>query len=280
MKYCHHAIASRERCRVGIGGISLVPKIPIKESAMSTVSVRFHDNIAIVRMNNGAANPISPELVQGLSDAVAQAGDAAGVVLSSGAKFFSIGLDLPGLLPLNRREMTDFWYRFNDLCLDIYTMQKPTACMLSGHAVAGGNILALTCDFRFASTDKKMIGLNEIKLGVPVPYLAEMILRQIVGDNDAERMMGTGDFMTFSDAKKISLVDETYPLEILEEQAIQKVRDLAAPGNNSFSSLKAGKVREIKAAYEQNRKVKNDLFLDYWFSDPVREKLQDAASKF
>lgn len=248
---------------------------------MSTVSVRFQDDIALVRMNNGAANPISPELVHDLSETLAQSGDMArGLVLNSGAKFFSIGLDLPGLLRLNPHEMTEFWYRFNDLCFNIYTMKQPTICTLSGHAIAGGNILALTCDFRFASTENKMIGLNEVKLGVPVPYLAEMMLRQIVGDSSAEEMMGKGEFMTFPDAKKIGLIDEIYQMELLEERAIEKINELISPESDSFSSLKAERVKEIKAVYEKSSKEKNDLFLEYWFRASVREKLEAAASKF
>ncbi|MFH2057592.1 MAG: enoyl-CoA hydratase-related protein [Pseudomonadota bacterium] len=73
--------------------------------------------------------------------------------------------------------MVDFFQRFNQLTLDLYTLPLPTACAISGHAIGGRNILALTGDYRFMAEGKKRIGLNEIQLGVPVPYLADLILR-------------------------------------------------------------------------------------------------------
>ena len=103
------------------------------------------------------------------------------MLLCGGNKFFSIGLDLPALLKLDRPAMHHFLEDFNDLCLALFTAAFPTACALAGHAVAGGNILALTCNYRYAISGKK-IGLNELKLGVPVPYLADMILRHTIGN--------------------------------------------------------------------------------------------------
>ena len=248
---------------------------------MSTVSLRFRDNIAVIRMKNGAANPISPRLVDDLREILSQCRNRArGLVLNSGAKFFSIGFDLPLLLKLNRKEMADFWYGFNDLCLELRTVKIPAVCMLAGHAMSGGNMLALTSDFRFASTDNKIIGFNEVSLGIPVPYLAEMILRQVVGDDHAESIMGTGAFMSFADAEKVGFVDEIHPLEDLEEKAIQKTLEMAMLEEPSYTVLKSGRVKGIEAAYRKNREVRNEMFLDSWFSGPIRKKLAEAAGKF
>ena len=52
----------------------------------------------------------------------------------------------------------------------------PTACAIVGHATAGGAIFALSSDFRFMSTGRKFIGFNEVKIGVPVPYPADLFL--------------------------------------------------------------------------------------------------------
>jgi len=45
----------------------------------------------------------------------------------------------------------------------------PTACAVAGHATGGGNIFALAGDYRFMVEGRKVIGLNEVNLGVPVP---------------------------------------------------------------------------------------------------------------
>ena len=128
----------------------------------------------------------------------------------------------PALLRLDRIAMTGFWYKFNQLAFDIFTLPLPTVCAISGHAVAGGNVLALTCDYRFATSDKKQIGLNEVKLGVPAPYLADLILRQIVGDRYATEMLYHGEFMSLSDAKQIGLIDRICSTEAVEEAGGKK----------------------------------------------------------
>ena len=152
--------------------------------------------VAVLTLKNGVTNALSPELVGECLTALYQIKkEAAGLVLCGGTKFLSIGLDLPSLLPLNRSRMSGFWMNFNQLVFDLYTLPFATVCALEGHAVAGGNILALTCDLRLAvQDDGKKIGLNEIKLGVPVPYLADMMLRQIVGDRAASKMILGGEF--------------------------------------------------------------------------------------
>ena len=52
---------------------------------------------------------------------------------------------------------------------------------VAGHAVAGGCVLALATDLRLIAAGKKLIGLNEVTIGLPVPYLADLALRQLVG---------------------------------------------------------------------------------------------------
>jgi enoyl-CoA hydratase/carnithine racemase len=206
-------------------------------------------------------------------------GNAHGMLLCGGSKFFSIGLDLPALLKLDRTAMHHFFEDFNGLCLALFTASFPTACALAGHAVAGGNILALTCDYRYASSEKK-IGLNELKLGVPVPYLADQILRHTIGNRHATHMMYDGELRSFAEAQKIGLIDEICPPEKLEAMALEMLRGVASLPEPAFSETKANRVEDIAARYKNNHRAKNDRFLDCWFSDPVQQILHEAARKF
>jgi enoyl-CoA hydratase/carnithine racemase len=202
------------------------------------------------------------------------------MVLCGGDRFFSVGFDLPELLRLDRPAMGSFFDRFNRLCLELSTAPFPTICALSGHAVAGGCILALACDYRYAVAEEKKIGLNELKLGVPVPYLADMMLRHTVGDRYASQMIYSGELISFSDAKSIGLVDVVGPPDELEDFTIERLSRIAGFQSEAFSAVKANKVEEIKRRYEQNRQSKNKIFLDCWFSIPVQENLREASMRF
>lgn len=248
---------------------------------METVTKEFQDHIAILRTNSGPTNPISSKLVDELSQALHEIkGTARGVVLCGGDQFFSAGFNLPELLKFDRPAMGNYLERFNQLCLDLFTIDIPTVCALAGHAVAGGNILALTCDYRYAASETRKIGLNEVKLGVPVPYLADLMLRHIIGNRYASQMIFSGEFMSFADAKIIGLIDVIGSPEELEDFTIERLSQIACHPNEAFSAAKANKVEDIKIKYEKVAKPKNGQFLDRWFSDPVQKNLLEAATKF
>jgi len=248
---------------------------------MPNVIKAFQDHIAVLRISSGPINPIGSQLVDDLSQALAQIrGSARAIALCGGEKFFSAGFDLPELLGFDRPAMADFLERFNNLCLALFCVPIPTVCALSGHAVAGGNILALTCDYRYASSENKKIGLNEVKLGVPVPYLADLMLRHTIGDRYATQMIFSGEFMSFADAKIIGLIDVIGAPDEVEDFALERLAQMAGYPDRAFGAAKANKVEAIKDRYERNARAKNNEFLDCWFSEAVQTNLREAATKF
>jgi enoyl-CoA hydratase/carnithine racemase len=248
---------------------------------MEKVKIEEHGNVAILRLNDKVSNAISTTMVENLSISVNQIKrEFRGLVLAGGTRFFSMGFDLPELLKLDRSGMADFFYRFNKVVLDIFTLPIPTACAITGHAIAGGTILASSCDYRFLASGRKLLGLNEIKLGVPVPYLTDMMLRQIVGDRAATQMIYLGEFIEPDEARSIGLADEVLSQDKVENRALEKITELASLPGQAFAAIKANRVEAIRLAYEKNYKVKNETFLDCWFSQPVQELLSKAAEKF
>ncbi|MFW6114705.1 MAG: enoyl-CoA hydratase/isomerase family protein [Thermodesulfobacteriota bacterium] len=248
---------------------------------MRYIAIESREDVAVIRLNNKVTNALSPGLVGELSSALTQVkNEFLGIILAGGAKFFSIGFDLPSLLELDRKGMTRFFYEFNQAAFSLFTMPLPTGCAMAGHAIAGGNILALTCDYRFAASGEKLIGLNEVRLGVPVPYLADLMLRQIVSDRAATEIIYHGQFITVSEAEKIGLVDNVVPQEKLEDYAAEKIAELAALPREAFIAIKANRVDAIRLQYEKNYMLKHETFLDCWFSKPTQALLSEAARKF
>ena len=248
---------------------------------MSKVKIEAHDDVAILRLSNGVTNAISPELVDDLANALYQAKkEFKGLILAGGTKFLSIGFDLPALLQLDRPAMADFYFKFNQTVLDLYTLPLPTACAIAGHAIAGGTILALAADFRFASSGRKLMGLNEVKIGVPVPFLADLMLRQIVGDRQATELNYRGEFLEAEQAHKIGLLDVVCFAQELDQKAIEKIADLTALPRYGFPLIKANRVEEIQSRFKEKGSVKIGLFIDCWFNPAVQELLKEAAKRF
>lgn len=248
---------------------------------MKTVKIEEMGNIAVLKLDNGVTNAVGSTLVNDLSAALAEiTSGASGMVLTGGEKFFSIGLNIPELIELDRGGMSDFWRRFVGVARDIYQLPMVTAAALTGHAPAAGTVFALACDYRIAAEGKRMLGLNEIKLGIPVPYISDLMLRQIVGDRIATDLLYNGEFIMPERALALQVIDEMLPAETVLERAVEKVSTIAEYDSQAFAAMKSTRTEEICLKYKQNAERVNAAFLDCWFSDGTQKLLREAAEKF
>jgi enoyl-CoA hydratase/carnithine racemase len=248
---------------------------------MPTVTIESQGDITVIRLDHGVTNAINPEMLAELDLALVRAREnSRGLMLAGGDKFFSIGFDLPVLLKLDRPEFTEFWRSFNRTFIDIYTLPIPTVCALTGHAVAGGAVLSLAPDFRIGASGNKQIGLNEIRLGIPVPYSTDLVLRQLVGDRAATDMIYSGDFITTSEAMKFGLVDEVTEMDSVEQRALEKLQTLAAQPQPAFVAIKQNRTEAVTLQYNRLHAAKDEIFLDAWFSESVQVLLAEAAKTF
>ena len=248
---------------------------------MDNVKIEAQGAVAVLRLNNGVTNAISPELIDDLTAALIRIkNEFKGMILAGGEKFFCIGLDLPGLLQLSRTEMTEFYVALNRAVLDLFTLPLPTACSIAGHATAGGAVLAVGTDFRFVAAGRKLIGFNEVKIGLPVPGLADLILRQLIGDRCATEMMFSGEFLEPKQSHNTGLVDAVHALEDVEREAVSKITTLADLPPDGLRLIKNNRVEAVRLQYDKIRESDADGFLNCWFNPSVLELLREAAKKF
>ena len=197
---------------------------------METIHLDFDDNIAMVMLNHGVTNALSPQLIRELAEvleSVAKHSNVKALVLTSvSEKFFSIGFDLPKLIQLSEADLRNYYKTFNRVCMQLYSLPKPTVAAIPGHAIAGGCILALCCDYRFMAEGRKLMGLNEVKLGVPVPYPAACILQQLVGTRHSREIMETGEFFLPETLLQMGLIDRVLNLEKLLPTAIEMAKGM------------------------------------------------------
>ena len=72
--------------------------------------------------------------------------------------------------------------------------------------------MAICCDYRVIASGKKLMGLNEIKLGVPVPYPGDVILKQIIGTRYAQMIMEMGEFFGPEQLMQMGMVNQVEKL--------------------------------------------------------------------
>ncbi len=246
------------------------------------LDIKTVENICHLRLNNGVTNAISSALIKHIFLALDEAEkNTAGLIIEGGEKFFSIGFNLPEIVDYKEEEMRNFYRSFNQLILKIYNLSIPTCAMIDGHAIAGGMILALVTDFRTASLGKKIfLGVNEIKLGVPVPLIADLRLRQITSHNNATFLLYSGEFINPLEGKETGIINELYSSEEIREKTHEKIKLFAHMPKDAFSVIKKNKTRCITEEYLKRQKSDEDDFIRCWFNENTRKLLTEAAKKF
>ena len=251
---------------------------------MTLVEIEKKDNVGILKLNNGVTNPLDlgflNEILDNL-DKLKNDPDVTSVVFTSNnTKFFSIGFNLPVLTKQNQSEVISFYTTYNRLCMELYTFTKPTVAAITGHAVAGGCILTLCCDQRFIAGGHKLMGVNEVKLGVPVPYPGACMLQQIVGVRAAGMMMEVGDFYEPPDLLGMGLVDQVIPLDDLLPKSIEKAREMGELPNDIYNQIKSSRTELVENMVMPRLAEKEQKFIECWFSEDTRKRLVEAAKKF
>jgi enoyl-CoA hydratase/carnithine racemase len=242
------------------------------------------DGIWFVELNRGVTNPINPTLVRELSGVVRKVREDPDpgvlVMTGSGTRFFSIGFDIPELFPLAEEEFRSFYRSFNRLCLDLFTLPKPTLAAVEGHAIAGGCILALCCDTRFLAAGRKLMGLNEIHLGVPVPWSIDRILHHLVGFRHAREVTDTGAFFPPERLLAMGMVDRVLPADQIVPEAESWAHQAYGWPSAAFARIKANRTDGIRRHILESLEDREEFFIRSWYSDIARSRLQEAMKKF
>jgi enoyl-CoA hydratase/carnithine racemase len=247
------------------------------------ISIERQDQVAIITFSRDVANALNLELVTKLAEAldgVKRDPEVRGIVLASANdKIFSLGFDIPWLYECDREEVVRFFRFFNQTSLELYTIPKPTIAAITGHATAGGTILALCCDYRHIAEGRKLMGLNEIKLGLPVPYLPDCITRELLGMSKAREVLETGNFYGPEDLLRMGMVDQVLPLESVLPKSVEKAKELGSTPE-AFAVIKENRVEIIRDRVRERGERKTQFFLQCWFSQDARERLKQAIKKF
>ena len=248
------------------------------------ISTDYHDTVAIVKLDRGTTNALNLELLTKLGETLHSVQQDSSVhslvIASSNEKFFSIGFDIPQLFELAEEDFGVFYRAFNQVCLDLHRLPKPTIAAITGHAVAGGCILALCCDYRLIAEGRKLMGLNEIKLGVPVPYLADCVLQNLVGVRVAREITDSGEFYESAELLRMGMVDQVLPLEQVLPESIAKAGSLGSSSQEAYAMIKQNRVEMVEAQVQMQLEEKARFFIKCWYSPETRTRLREAMEKF
>jgi enoyl-CoA hydratase len=231
--------------------------------------------IGIIRLDRAHGNAIDDTFVESFVAALAEAEsdpEIGGVLLTAGGKIFCPGLDLQELVVLDRDAMEKFMRRFSAMVLTLYTFPKPVVASIHGHALAGGCVVAMCADWRVARRGA-VIGLNEVKVGVPLPFGVALIVRDAVPKHRLTAVALLGRNFSDEDALTSGLADELAEAEAVETQARARLDEFLAKDTFAFAVTK----RYLRSPVVERVRANNALllpeWLDGWFSKGTQERI-------
>jgi enoyl-CoA hydratase len=190
---------------------------------------RSDDGVATVIADRPPANAMDVTLLRDLVAAIDEiAADLpSAVVLAGRPGFFSAGADLkavPGYGPEEQRAMVD---GINRMALDVYALACPVVGAITGHAIAGGLVLAVCTDLRIASSEGKY-GLTEVRVGVPYPQGAIGVVRAELAPQAVRRLAFGNELHDADTCLRLGVFDEIVEPDAVLPRAQEIARELAS----------------------------------------------------
>jgi enoyl-CoA hydratase len=177
------------------------------------------------------------------------------VVLTGAGKFFSAGLDIRGGIDfqaLASREGTavDPFAALRTCLLAFLRFPKPTVAMVQGHAIAGGLVIVLACDYRLGMDGEYRIGLNEVAIGASFPLSAFEVVRLRLTHQQASELLLGAAIYPASQGMRLGVVDELIPADKFEETVMRRAARLGSFPRGAYAHTKAALVAEAIGSIE------------------------------
>jgi enoyl-CoA hydratase len=187
-------------------------------------SYALDGGIATITMDDGKVNALSPAMLTELMSAFDRAEtDGAIVVLTGRASTFSAGFDL--------RVPAEHWPAMvadgARLAERIMSFPRPVVAACNGNAIAMGAFALLSCDYRVGVTGEHRIGLNEVAIGMTLPWFGIAIARHRLTRPYFDRCTITGAVLGSEEAMRAGFLDELVAREALPGAARRAADALA-----------------------------------------------------
>ena len=107
--------------------------------------------------------------------------DSKAIIILGNDQVFSAGLNLKDLTAATtKEEVGEIFSSLSNLLQSIRKFPGPVISVISGHAIAGGCLLALASDYRIGMFGKQRMGLNEMAIGIDLPLDMLTIISQTI----------------------------------------------------------------------------------------------------
>ena len=178
---------------------------------------------------DASANVLSSEVMLELNDILEplEKNPPKGLIIHSGKPgSFDMGADIKEFVGIDSEDLAyELVTQGQQLFNRIEALKCPTVAVINGVCLGGGLELALACDYRIAlASDKRILGLPEVKLGLHPGFGGTVRAVQICGVRAGMPIMLTGNPINVSKGRRIGLIDKITTEDGWRETALAVLR--------------------------------------------------------
>jgi enoyl-CoA hydratase len=243
------------------------------------------EGCAVVRMNTNKVNVQNERFfadLHGAFDRLEREFTELPVVLTGQGDVFSAGIDFQYSFEIfgsGSHDRIRQWYRdYRATNLRLFQYPRPTVAAINGHAIAGGLITALDCDFRVAAAKPATFGLNEVPIGIPMPAAYVEIIKYALGAHVGALATLRGKLYDLDEATRLGFFHEVVPPDQLLTTAIGYARCIAPDCNTAYAMSKKALQDDVMRQIE-TRMTALDESLPAGMSDPGNRRAQDRRRR-
>ena len=228
-----------------------------QKQAPSTLS-KISPTVYVITMNQKLIDlPLILSINEHLDTLDEVKGPMSLITTSSNEKVYNTGFDLK-IFAQPKHEVQSFLMLFNKLLSRFLQLGYPTLACLNGHCYAGGLMFAMTHDFRFKSSDKGNVCMNEVDIGVPfAPGLITVYFQKLTPDA-LRRLIVFGEVFTPEKALEAGIVDKIQVSDKLLETSKEFLETVAPKSRHRIILADIKRVLYEKAIHAAETKFLPD----------------------
>ena len=209
------------------------------DAVKDPVTTTIEDGVAVVRLDDGKANAVSHAMIDALHAALDRAvGEATSVAIIGREGRFSAGFDL-SVMTQGADATRGLVAAGGRLMMRVFTHPQPVVAGVTGHALAAGALLCLSCDTRIGSADiPAKIGLNETAIGMGLPWYAIRLGEARLSKRHLQRSVVQAEIHDMAGARDAGFLDELVAADAVADTAIERARQLGQLPGSAYAFTK------------------------------------------
>lgn len=228
-------------------------------STTKHVTTSRTDGVAVIDLDDGKANALGFDVIDGLGSALsAAASDDAvrSVALIGRPGRFSAGFDL-AVMTSGPEQARTLLGRGAELGLQLYTFPKPVVLGVTGHALAMGAILLCCADVRIGADGPYKLGLNEVAIGMPVPAFAVGICQTRLTVSSFTRAIQLAHIHDPTEAVAAGFLDELVVDDEVRDRAVATAAELgerlhAGPFRTTRRTVRSATAEQLRVDLDRD----------------------------